>query len=155
MNIRKTQADLDGILSKPGYALAGTPAAIPATPRPELLPVRVKATPRLRQASKGPNKTELAFTAFLRCQYPGADIREQDLVLVIANGCRYQPDNFAPSLPGHVSPPCFWEVKGFAREDAIVKIKVAARIHSWATFYLVTKQRKRDGGGWRIERVLP
>lgn len=111
-----------------------------------------KGAKRLRQSSRGPNKTEAAFAAYLRAQAPAnADrpIFEQAVTLILANGLRYTPDIFTPNPT-----PVFYEVKGFMREDAAAKIKMAARVHQWATFYLVTK-RGRTCGGWDIQHILP
>ncbi len=109
-------------------------------------------TPRLRQSSKGPNKTEAAFAAHIRSLYPSSTIYEQEVTLVLANGLRYTPDIF---FPGRGVKPAFYEVKGFMRDDAAAKIKVAAWVHSWADFWLVTKRTRKQGGGWQIEIVLP
>jgi len=49
----------------------------------------------------------------------------------------------------------FWEVKGQRRPTGIAKIKIAASQNKWATFWLVSKQTRKQGGGWHIERVLP
>ena len=40
------------------------------------------------------------------------------------------------------------EVKGFVRDDAIVKLKVAAEKFPFK-FIMVRKQLKKDGGGWK------
>jgi hypothetical protein len=45
----------------------------------------------------------------------------------------------------------FHETKGFWREDARVKIKVAAEIFPMFKFLGITKKRVRDGGGWNVE----
>ena len=108
--------------------------------------------PRLRQSSKGPNKTELAAAAWLRAEYQGQLVIEQGVTLVLANGLRYTPDLFLPD-PG-ASRPHFYEVKGFMRDDAAAKLKMAARVHPWAVFYLLTKRPKHRGGGWALEEVL-
>lgn len=122
-----------------------SPQLIAAIPKPV-------ARPRLRQDTKGPNKTELAFEAYLRERHPERTIHCQEITLTLANGVRYTPDFFVPaSMMGHV----FYETKGYMRDDASVKIKVAARVHQWASFYLVTKKAKKQGSGWQIERVLP
>lgn len=57
----------------------------------------------------------------------------QDVTLRLGDDCRYTPDFFTPDLGVYT----FWEVKGFMRDDALVKLKVAARMHSWARFVLV------------------
>lgn len=106
---------------------------------------------RLRQSSKAPNKTELAFAAHVRACYPDAVIYEQQVTLVLANGLRYTPDLF---FPGKGARPAFYEVKGFMRDDAAAKIKMAAQVHRWADFFLVTKQG-RTCGGWDIQVILP
>jgi hypothetical protein len=46
----------------------------------------------------------------------------------------------------------FHEVKGFWRDDARVKIKVAAE-HFPFRFLVVTKRKVRDGGGWLFEEI--
>jgi hypothetical protein len=45
----------------------------------------------------------------------------------------------------------FHEVKGFWRDDARVKIKVAAEAFPFR-FLAVQKRKKADGGGWAVER---
>ena len=42
----------------------------------------------------------------------------------------------------------FHEVKGFWRDDALVKFKVAAELFPWATFKAFRKRKVREGGGW-------
>lgn len=124
-----------------------------ASPQPVLQKYGPTAAPRLRQSAKGPNKTEAAFAAHVRACYPGKAVLEQAVTLVLANGLRYTPDLFLPSGP-HGSPrPAFYEVKGFMRDDAAAKIKMAARVHDWADFFLVTKQG-RTCGGWDVQVIL-
>lgn len=45
----------------------------------------------------------------------------------------------------------FYEVKGFKEDDAMVKIKVAARLFPWAEFVLVTMDRQ----GWKYTVIEP
>jgi len=124
------------------------------------------AGPRLRQDRKGPNRLEREFEALLRDEWkniPGAEVHAQAVTLVLANGVRYTADFmvFQPVacvrgavnyVSGYV---LFYETKGHMRDDAAVKIKVAARTYRNFVFHLVTKRRKKDGGGWSIEEVLP
>ncbi len=126
---------------------------------PSAAPVEKK---RLRQkAGDGMNSTERAFSLFVRSQHHGATILAQQITLLLANGVRYTPDFIvvAESSDPEPFPASFgffaYEVKGFMRDDAAVKIKVAASLYPWITFRLVTKKRKKDGGGWAIEQVLP
>lgn len=139
-----------------------------AGPFEDVPKTKIPVKRRLRQDTKGPNKLEQEFEAFLREEWrtKKAHIHPQGLTLTLANGVRYTPDFI-------VAVPCVTEVettyqvegraavmllafetKGFMREDASVKIKVAARLYPWIKFHLVTKRRKKDGGGWDIEEVL-
>ena len=110
---------------------------------PELAP----AKPMLRQsAAPKLNKTEAAYLEVLRDRYPGCDVHAQCITLKLANGCRYTPD-FAVFGDGLIE---FHEVKGHMRDDAAVKIKVAAaQFPAWA-FWLVW----RKGGQWQQQRIL-
>lgn len=108
---------------------------------------------RLRQNTRGLNKTETDFLAYCRSTLicPPGDIHSQAITLLIANGVRYTPDVAVLSKTESV----FYEVKGFMRDDAAVKIKVAASVYPCFTFYLVTKRKKKEGGGWSIQQMLP
>lgn len=117
-----------------------------------MTPMPVAAKKRIRQSAKGPNKTERAFFAWLHATFQQHLHHEQAVTFQIANGCRYTPDAVSfSSLTGKMFA---WEVKGFMRDDAAVKLKVAARMFPCVTFRLATKRR---GGidGWSIEDVLP
>ena len=105
-----------------------------------------KATLRQKRGPKL-NKTEAAFAALLRAENPERIIREQAVTLIIANGVRYTPDIVLDGIH-------FYEVKGFMRDDAAVKIKVAASQFTEYTFHLVHRDKSAPSG-WRIEEVLP
>ena len=105
---------------------------------------------RLRQQRGGKlNKTEAAFGEHLRRLFPGAAVHEQAITLRLANGCRYSPDVVVVEQPGSLVRA--YEVKGHMRDDAAVKLKVAATAYPWISFYLVTQR----GGTWEIDRVFP
>jgi len=109
-----------------------------------------KAKKRLRQQQgDGMNKTERAFHEYLKGTMPAAQIYPQGLTLKLANGVRYTPDFATVDVERKWT--C-WETKGFMRDDAAVKIKVAAARYPAMTFHLVTKL---TGGEWDIEEVLP
>lgn len=135
---RLTLADLPARYQEQVLA-AGAPKAAPAA-KPML---RQSAAPKL-------NKTEAAWGDYLRanCSHE-CEIHEQAVTLRLANGCRYTPD-FAvlhAFAPGSGS---FYEVKGWMRDDAAVKIKVAAaQFPAWA-FWLVW----RKAGQWQQQRIL-
>lgn len=116
-----------------------SPGAIP----PTLAPAGAK---RLRQRTEPKlNKTEAAFMQWLQERHDAGTIRAQSVTFVLANGVRYTPDftNLRLGLA--------WETKGFMRDDAAVKIKVAAAMYPEIRFHLVT----RKGGTWEIQEMLP
>lgn len=114
------------------------------------------AKPMMRQ-NRGPklNKTEAAFEAYLKARYDHEDwvLGSQNITLQLGNGVRYTPDFNAFSRRGDMRP-MFWEVKGHMRDDAAVKLKVAAALYPQFDFALVKKHGK-TALGWRIEEVLP
>lgn len=67
--------------------------------------------------------------------------------LRLAKRTHYTPDFFV--LTHDLRLECH-EVKGFWREDARVKIKVASETYPFR-FKAVTKRPKGDGGGWEFE----
>jgi hypothetical protein len=160
-----TKEELDLLLAKPGYSIAPgmarqttiAPAlrfeVVPPAPAPPKSRIRQQTGPLL-------NKTEAAFYEYLKGQRPGASVLPQSITLKIGNGVRYTPDFAVVSdaTNGHRSPVCefhFYEVKGFMRDDAAVKLKVAASLYPLFGFHLVTKRPKKLGGGWDIQNVLP
>lgn len=93
------------------------------------------------------NKTEQAYLNYIRC-LGFAWIGVQNLTLKLADDTRYTPDFVTVDVNGHLD--CR-EVKGFFRDDAKVKIKVAARMFPWITFQVVRKTDK----GWEHQIVKP
>lgn len=109
---------------------------------------------RLRQRT-GPklNKTEAAFLEFLRVGFPGDVILQQFPTLPLANGTKYTPDFCRVVVHGHRVQLFAYEVKGFMRDDAGVKLKVGAALFPWILFALVW----RDGrtGPWNFQEIRP
>lgn len=98
------------------------------------------------------NKTERAYWEHLK-QSQLLDgcilwIGVQDVTLKLADDTRYTPDFWTFEVGGQF---VAREVKGFFREDAKVKIKVAARLFPWAKFLIV----RRTKYGWNEEEVKP
>lgn len=93
------------------------------------------------------NKTETAYLAFIRC-LGFSWIGVQNVTLKLGNDTRYTVDFFIVDAKGHVQGR---EVKGFMREDAHVKIKVAARMFPWIEFQIVRKTKN----GWDHQTVKP
>jgi len=117
------------------------PSGITAKPSLSAAPLKVKESTDEEKL----NKTERAYLAFLRSRRVRW-IGIQNITLKLADDTRYTPD--------------FWtiddcnmlnaiEVKGFFRDDAKVKLKVAARQFPFVTFWVV----RRDGTGWTNEHV--
>jgi hypothetical protein len=74
------------------------------------------------------------------------DWRYAPLRLVLADRTTYEPDFFVIASDYSVE---LHEVKGFWRDDARVKIKVAARNFPWFKFIAVQHKNKRSG--WTYE----
>lgn len=92
------------------------------------------------------NKTERRFLGWLRgCYHEWIGV--QNITLKLADDCRYTPD-FAYLGSKQL---IFYEVKGFWRDDARVKIKVAARMFPWAMFVAVQWVK----GQWKFEEIKP
>lgn len=107
---------------------------------------------RLRQPADRRSKLEIRFGDFLPVMHPTCGVHTQ-FPLAIASGSNYYLDYLAvvPSPKTGVS---FrgYEVKGpFPRPVGIVKLKTAARIYHWITFFLVSEVN----GKWVFEKVLP
>ncbi len=121
------------------------PSLFGGSPAPQ-----VEYKPRLKQ-NRGPelNKTETAFLLHLRAfECKEWDITPHALTFRLGNGVRYTPDIIA-NYHGIVRA---YEVKGFMRDDAAVKLKCAAALFPWCSFWLASKDKRE---GWRIEKVMP
>lgn len=93
------------------------------------------------------NKTERAFLAYLRMlKVPHVHI--QAISLKLAHDCRLTVDFTYLDENGRCT---FVDVKGFQREDALIKMKVAARTFPGFRFCIV----KRNGSGWKWREVNP
>lgn len=105
---------------------------------------------RIRQNSAGLNKTEQAFKDYLSDLTIGwgGEVRSQSITLKLGNGVRYTPDFTCRKNNGEWFA---WEVKGFLRDDANAKLKVAAAMYPEIKFSLVTRKK----GAWQIQEVLP
>lgn len=75
-----------------------------------------------------------------------ADWKFEGITLKLADDTRYTPDLFVLENDGQCR---FEEIKGFMRDDALVKIKVAAALFPFR-FVMYTLRPKKDGGGWIV-----
>ena len=99
------------------------------------------------------NKTESKFADWLEAERHLKRIvgwRFEPIKFVLAqnvkgkrNATSYMPD-FLAVYPSHF---CFYEVKGFFRDDALVKIKVAAELFPWFTWKVVFLKK----GQWEFK----
>lgn len=136
--------DLQRILGKPGYAVADTstgPTA-PVTPEPKVQ-ARFEIKPSTDERKL--NKTEAAYLSHLR-QQGHQWVGVQSLTLKLGDDCRFTPDFWVITKDGAL---VFHETKGFMRDDALVKLKTAARQFPFASFLLV----KRKAGTWEIREI--
>lgn len=114
-------------------------------------PVRGNASDALGRLPVGAmNKTEAQYSQLLELRKLAGEIfwwKFEGMTLKLANNTRYTPDFSVMLRTGKLE---LHEVKSFWRDDARIKIKVAASLYPFR-FIAVTKQRKKDGGGWDIE----
>jgi hypothetical protein len=152
MRTRLTQQEAEALQAK---LLKRYPIHTPSTKLERVDP----AKPTLRQKT-GPklNITEGLFLRFLQETYANdkhATIGVQDVTLILANGVRYTPDMRVAWVNANAeATTTFYEVKGFMRDDAAVKLKVAASAFPEYRFRLV-RLDKNSPTGWRIEEVKP
>jgi hypothetical protein len=97
------------------------------------------------------NGTERDYAITLEARYRNGEIaawRFEKVTLKLADDTRYTPDFWVVYPTGRVE---FIEVKGFWRDDARVKIRVAAAQFPEFAFHAARKDR----GGWQIESFSP
>lgn len=93
------------------------------------------------------NKTEAEYLFNLRSmRYPFIGIKS--ITLKIGDDCRYTPDFVTYSIDRGI---CLHEVKGFMRDDALVKMKVVARMFPFWRLLLARKVK----GAWSVTEVDP
>ena len=91
------------------------------------------------------NKTETAYDAHLWAQRGRLYVwhRYEGITLKLADDTRYTADFVVQTISGQIE---LHEVKGFWRDDARVKIKVAAKLFP---FRFIAVTREKDG--WKTE----
>lgn len=103
---------------------------------------------RVETKPDGMNKTERAWSQVLEARRVAGEVREwhfEGVTLKLAHDTRYTPDFFVVLSDGACE---LHEVKGFWRDDAKVKTKVAARLFPFPIVAV-----SRDGKGWSVERI--
>jgi hypothetical protein len=112
-------------------------------------PVAQAKPGRVSKGSDGMNKLERAYSVELENQRLAGLISSwkfEAMKLRLANRTTYSPDFFVVLPDGRME---HHETKGFMRDDAHVKLKVAASQFPMFTFRLV----KRKAGAWIITEV--
>lgn len=95
------------------------------------------------------SKLEAAYSGYLQGLLLAGDIQSwsyEPIRLHLAVKTTLTPDFLVITKEGRLE---LHEVKGWAREDAMVKLKMAARLYSYWTFVLV----KRVRGVWDIREM--
>ncbi len=98
------------------------------------------------------NKTERRRALELEALKGAGVIRHwgyEPITLKLAHDCRYTPDFFIVENGGAMR---FEETKGFLRDDAAVKLRVAARQFPMFRFVML---RAAKGGGWITTEIHP
>lgn len=101
-----------------------------------------------RSAAERMNKTEAAYAQHLDLLQRAGEIRAwrfEAITLKLADGTRYTPDFLVERW--HGSAPELHEVKGFWRDDALVKFKVAAELFPMFRFRVVRRKRHE----WEVQ----
>lgn len=96
------------------------------------------------------NKTEAAYASDLRDAETQGDIlwhRFEGLKLRLADNTFYTPDFAVMAADGVME---MHEVKGFWRDDARAKIKIAAEQYPFR-FKAIKALANKHGGGWEVE----
>lgn len=140
-----TEDDLAAHLSKRG--LAGSPPVIDTSNPPFLPPNNAAgAFARGKTKPRKMNGTEAKYAAYLNAQKLGGDVlwwSYEAIKLRLADNTYYIPDFLVLTRAGMLE---VHETKGFMRDDANVKIKVAAETFP---FKFIVIRRDRDG--WNRE----
>jgi hypothetical protein len=108
---------------------------------------RAKGTPRKPGHMNGLEKRMAEELRLLQIAGKVDWFAYERITLKLADDTRYTPDFAVMLADGTLE---MWEVKGFWRDDARVKIKVAAEQFVYI-FRAFTPKPKRDGGGWDVE----
>ena len=103
---------------------------------------------RVVSGPDGMNKTERRYAQTLELDDRVTTWRFEPLKFRLAAGCFYTPDFEVVTADGLLQ---YHEVKGFWRDDARVKIKVAARLFRDRKFIAVQWKAKR----WVFEVISP
>jgi hypothetical protein len=100
----------------------------------------------------GMNKLERSFWERLQAARDArafTHVYREPFALRLAGRTTYRPDFVGVMVASQLPVPQIYEVKGFMRDDAAVKIKVAAETFPWLAFFLATRIKRR----WELRSV--
>ncbi len=112
-----------------------------------------KPPPLKKEPGDGYNKTERAFAADLSEAHRNGSIAawwREPFKVRLAGRTWYTPDFAVLTIPAHQSLMLMFEVKGWMRDDAAVKLKVAAETYPCFRWLLVTRSVRH---GWEVRQV--
>jgi hypothetical protein len=98
------------------------------------------------------NRTEELYDTYLDAKRWHGEVlwyRFEGVKLRLADNTFYTPDFAVMSADGVME---MHEVKGFWRDDARAKIKIAADAYPFR-FFAIRKQAAKAGGGWEVEAI--
>lgn len=107
---------------------------------------------RIRQPVDRRSKLEIRFGEFIPTMHPRAGVHVQ-FPLKVGTGCNYYLDYLTVDFDDKKRLDFRgYEVKGpYSRPLGIAKLKTAAMVYTWITFFLVSEVE----GKWVFEKVLP
>ncbi len=104
--------------------------------------------PKTKNPVDGMNKTERAFYQEVKASPHVVKILREPFKLRLAGRTWYTPDFLVYPLD---EPPTFVEIKGYMRDDAAVKLKVAAEMYAAEWRWLLV--RRAGQNGWEVREV--
>jgi len=121
------------------------PAPMNADPVPAKKRLRQSAAPVL-------NRLEMRFHGHLLATYEPDSVFAQAVRVELARGHWFKPD-FYVAPHASCTRPTFFETKGpKSFRGGFENLKVAARVHKWAKFFLVWED---EAGRWQRQEILP
>jgi hypothetical protein len=138
---------LEGLAARERRLGLGASALRPARVAPAVL---VAAKPARGRAPQRMNGLEADYARLLELRVRAGEVlwwSFEGFRLRLAEGAWFTPDFVVLLATGVLE---FHETKGFLREAARVRLRVAAGMYPWG-FVLV--RRGKGGGGWSFERV--
>lgn len=112
--------------------------------------LRLYAKTKPRDLFYGMNQTEKAHAINLEAKRRSGGIQEwhyEGLTLKLGDDCRYTPDFLVIYADGYME---LHETKGFMRDDALVKLRTAARIYPFRIVLYTLKK-----GVWTETSISP